>query len=273
MSRSIADIPFKLSRIKAIFVGASKSGKSIASISFPKPLHIFDLDGRIRSIRNFYNPNLENLKGVTYDSFNNYLDFGTAFDRLERFCPYETVVIDSLSSLADMIIRFSLREKGLSPLVTSKDYVSGAKRLANIPIPAYDEYNLEASILREVMNMCASSLKCNVILTAHLYHTEEQKKDDSGKLVPVTKYHILTGGKKAAAFLPQKFDEIYHFASDGGSKCVYTQPTDAVDFAGSTLSLTKKLWLKIDPKKPLSAYNGGLYQMIEKECKDSGLLP
>ena len=60
--------------------------------------------------------------------------------------------------------------------------------------------------------------------------------------------------------------------SDGRDKVVYTTPTDAVDFAGTTLSLPYKFNLTINPKKKLSAFNGGLYQMIEKECEENGLL-
>ena len=272
MPQTLANVPYKLGRIKALFVGGAKSGKSIQAMTFPKPMYIFDIDGRIKSLLNFYHPYPDNLKGIEFDTIKSYNQFGDVIDRMERRCDYETVVIDSLTTLCNMIIRHGLKSYGVPLLGTRDSEERGLKRIAGIPIPGWDEWNLEASVLRELLFMCTKGIDANIILTAHLYHTEEQERDDNGKMQQVTKYHVITGGKKAGASLPAEFDEIYHFKGEGDNRTVNTNATVGVPFAGTTLKLPKRMNVRIDPKRKLSAGNGSLYHKIVEECEQNGLI-
>ena len=272
MPQSLSNVPYSLGKIKALFVGSAKSGKSISAMTFPKPMYIFDIDGRIHSLRNFFSDCPENMKGVTYDTYKDYDHFGTVFDRLETRCDYATIVIDSLTTLCNMIIRHGLKSYGLPMLGPSNKEEKNLNKIAGIPIPGWDEWNLEATLLRELLYIATKKLDCNVIVTAHLYHTLEQERNSFGKLENVTKYHVFTGGKKAGASLPAEFNEIYHFKGDDDGRTAYTHATTAVPIAGTTLKLPRQLQVKINPKRQFSAANGSLYHQIVEECKENGLI-
>ena len=272
MPQSLIDVPYRLDRIKALFIGSAKSGKSISAATFPKPMYVFDIDGRIKSLRNFFAPYPDNMEGITFDRFTNYDHFGTVFDRFENRCEYKTILIDSLTTLCAMIIRYSLKARGLSLIKPSDEYVAGTNKIADVPIPGFDEWNLEATVLREILYICSKKLECNVILTAHLYMTEEKEKDNQGKQITVPKYHLFTGGRKIAASIPAEFDEIYHFKGTDNKRSMYPHATDAVPFAGTTLGLPRQVDVQIDPKRKLSAGNGSLYHKIVENCKENGLI-
>ena len=271
MPQTLTNVKRKMPLIRAVFVGDSKSGKSIAATTFPKPMYIFDLDGRIRSIANFYHKNPTALEGIEYDSYDSFTKFGEFFDRLETRCDYKTIIIDSLTTLCNLILRHGLKGRGVPLLSSLGDEKNEKGRvIAGVQIPAWDEWNLEATVLREILYMCSKKFKCNVILTAHLYHTEERDPEKKDEMI--TKYRIITGGKKAAASIPAEFDEIYHFAAKTNSRKVYTQPTDAVPFAGTTLKLPRMFNIEMNPDEKISRYNGSLYHKIVHECETNGVV-
>ena len=280
MPQKTSDLKFGFDRIKALFVGPSGTGKSIAAVTFPKPLYIMDIDTRIRSVRHFFNNRPEVLKDVVHDTFPTFAHFVDAFERLERYAvksemPYKTILIDSITSLSQSSLRHGLTEKagGVTNLLSGKK----GHRIAGVAIPTWDEWNMEATVFREIMYAATHVFKCNVILTAHQYHTEEtvtERDGDKSITRNVTKYHILTGAKKAAAALPTDFDEIYYFKRSGEKHKVYTRGVDEFDHVKTALPLPRDMDITMKPndlKKPIDEYNGSLYHKIVKACKEAGM--
>ena len=286
MPQKTADLKFRLDRIKALFVGPSGTGKSIAAATFPRPLYIMDIDSRIRSIRNFFHHRHDFLDGIYHDTFGSFSEFVKAFEILERDAAtnnlrYKTIFLDSLTSLSQSTIRHGLVEKAGG--VTS--LLSGGKgfKIAGVSIPMFDEWNMEATVFRDVMYAATHVFKCNVILSAHQYHTDEVETtiDSRGKTVQenVVKYHIFTGAKKAAAALPTDFDEIYYFKRNGAKHLVHTQGVREFDHVKTALPLPQQMDITMKPNarldngklKPIDAYNGSLYHKILKECKSGGM--
>ena len=271
----LSQVEMDLDRFMGLFKGPPGSGKSIAALSFPKPLYLFDLDGRVKSPRNFYSDAPEVLAGVEYDGYTDYVKFAKKLESFQYTNPYKTIVIDGLTTLAKLILRFLLKSKVDKSLLLplSKEEQKGKRTIAGIPIYDIEGYLGEAQILGECMTLCKKYLKCNVIWTAHVITTETKQLGGG-----MTEHRsLLTGGNKIAAAIPVEFDEIYHFKTEGGiiadsanGHVLYTRDVGR-DFAKTALPLPRKINITRDPNKPLSAGNGDTYQTIEKLLQKEGV--
>lgn len=224
------------SKFFCIFKGEPGSGKSIAAASFPEPFFL-DLDGRIKSVATFYRADPAKLAKIEYDRFTNFFRIKEKLKELKTRCPYKTIVVDSLTALADIIIRQMIMEKGDSGKKV------GGQRVASI-----EDYGGEAAGLMEVIDSLREIYDnhgANIILTAHVLQTEVKDLEQPGK----TTYSrsLLTGGKKVAAKLPGYFDEVWHFqvvpsinVADPPSYSVITHHAGS-DYAKTSLPLPTRI--------------------------------
>src|SRR5476651_1312143 len=124
--------------IFALFKGFSGSGKSVGALSFPTP-YVFDLDYKMPAIARKHFPG----KSVEYERFPNIFvlaDHVTSWLNNGN-CPYETLIIDSITSLARLILNSIGEAKGESTpqlLQTIKKTKSGG---AMVELMGYDYYN------------------------------------------------------------------------------------------------------------------------------------
>lgn len=219
----------------ATFKGEPGTGKTIAASSWPEP-YIFDVDGRMKPLVTFWK-NKDQINKIEYDTFRSFFRIK---DKLKEFrvrCPYKTLVLDSLTSLADAVIRQMIMEKGDSGKKV------GGQRVASI-----EDYGGEASGLLEILDTFIEihlSQGVNVIWTAHVLQTEMKDVSNPG----ATSYSrsLLTGGKKIAAKLPAYFDEVWHFqvepsinVADPPSYTVITRHAGS-DYAKTSLPLPAKI--------------------------------
>lgn len=281
MPRKVANIKYSMGRFVGLFVGSAGSGKSLAAMTFPKPIYLFDIDGRVKSIRNFYSEQPEILNGIEYES---YINFDRMVDKLEQFTMDNfgigTIVIDSLTTLGALTLRAGRQSRGgklFSFAGTEKP--RGDRRLAGISIPTMEDYLLEASLMRDIIYSASKVYKCNIILTAHLVpETGEvyDDDDDSSKKkkdepVEHTTYVLFTGGKKIAPIIPAEFDEVYKFYQSKDRKFnVSTRPNKSVPFLKTSLKLPEKFPIHMNPLKPINASNGALYPLLVRYCKEKG---
>lgn len=219
-----------------LFKGEPSSGKSIAAASFPKP-YIFDMESRIRSVAAYHYP--RGKRDLQYDTYTreDYNRFDKKWDdliemsKMNRF-PYDTVIVDSLTSTADLLLQNVLRLKGLE---------GKGKKIGNIPVSSIEDFNAENAMLTELV-MFLQQVKCKYkILIAHVIKTEKTNLNDDS--VTVTRA-LLTGGKKIAAKIPAYFDEVYHFEQrivNAQNKFIARTASSSEDFARSTLSLPKEI--------------------------------
>jgi hypothetical protein len=265
-------------RLFMMFKGEPGSGKSIGYLGFPKPLYIFDLDGRIRSLRNFLRgPDDDRIiDGITFQTFPTYDEFAIKLEGFQRDCPYRTIVIDGLTALARLTIRHIMISKGGGHLLTvplgTKPSDAGGKRLGSIQVPGLEEFNGESSALQECLDVCRALKGVNIVWTAHVIKTEE--KDQTNKRVIVSR-SLLTGGKKVAAMIPGYFDEVYHFAQDRFEGIleytIWTENT-GTDFAKTALPLPERVgFTRKNFKAPLTKDNGDLYAKLEDLLKREGV--
>lgn len=180
-------------KLKVLVYGGSGTGKTIFAGSFPKP-YFFDFDNGMLSLQG---------KDIEYDT---YIDDNPAnpqaFRRFERKIedfyrqgwenfPYETVVIDSITTLQETVMR---------------SIQSVNRSMAKMP--TLNEWGNLIDKLQDMLYK-VTSLKTNVVVVAH----EQILQDDLTSEVMVLP---LITGKKLPDRLPLWFDEVYHTRVERG---------------------------------------------------------
>jgi hypothetical protein len=183
-------------------------GKTVAALSFPKP-YLMDLDNKMPTIAHKHYPD----KDIAYENFENILDVS---DRLANFmdngCPYETIILDSYSTLANLVVETSAAIKGESVPQLFRNAKAGQynKKLP-ITFMSVEYYGNEERFCEYTLSLLKRlHIKngINVIVIVHV--------------TPIEQYNILTGtktvtrpvvskGKKVAAILPVPFDNVWLF--------------------------------------------------------------
>lgn len=259
--------------VKCIFVGRAGSGKTNGYPDFPKPMIVIDTDAKIHTIKylrkdkvkikkldsyhDFKPDDLENIQYIRADARN-----FEAMDRDLRMILKDppmspngtpgTFVIDSLTSIADNTINYSLAQRE-----------SSGKSTGVIKIPDLPEWLAESMYLSSLFTD-VKALPCHAILTAHMVITTRDvmaSKADRARGAPglVTKEtkQLMTGGTKIGAKVPVYFDEVWNFQGipsvDYGSppeRVVFTSITDECDIGRTKLPLPYKIDLTYNYNNP-----------------------
>ena len=232
----------------SLFKGDPGTRKSTAALSYPKPIYFFSYDRKMNALTIPMQKWNINPDEVHYDD---YEDWTKAASKLEEFrikCPYKTIVIDSITTCADAMLRQTLKLK-------TGNRASGAaagKLIGGIAVNEIEDFNAEAGGLNELMALTKDIQKfhkIDVILIAHIINRDSKKLD--GK-VEVSRT-IVTAGKAPAAKIPAICDETYHFGIEraviegqGGAYIIQTTNTGS-DYARSSLPLPTVIQINDDP--------------------------
>jgi hypothetical protein len=196
---------------RGLFVGDPGTGKTVAAGSFPGPMKIYDFDDRIDPLLSFY-PFREDIEYITVVSTESerkdtitFIEFCREFMDLQDRCPWETVVLDSLTSMSACCVLYALDINGEFNLKKGK-----------LPRPQFDEYKGETATMLKIMEVC-KSLPCHVIATAHPIRKLEVTVP--GDLESLRTIYSLTGyGTKTPSFIPIYFNEMYYFYNQSSSQ-------------------------------------------------------
>lgn len=225
MSSVINDVHFSL------FKGEPGTRKSTNALSYPKPMYWFSFDQKMNALAIPIRKWRIDPTQIQYDDYTNWILARTKLEGFQLSCPYKTIVIDSITSIADSMLRGSMLAKG-------KD----GRRIAGIAVNEIDDFQAEAAGLMELISIAKEVHKINkidVILIAHVIRTENAVLGGKTNITRV----LVTAGKKPAAKIPAYCDETYHFgvepsvdANKGGDYIVQTSNAGD-DFARTTLEL------------------------------------
>jgi hypothetical protein len=228
--------------LKLMLVSVNGMGKTRGYASFPDPMYVFDFDNRMSTIKKDF-PD----RAIEYDSYNfsNIDKFKSKIDSLVNYCPYLTVVLDSITSCTTSVVLYSLQE-------------TGGKILAKTNVPSFDEYSVETTLVTkflEIFKMLQERKDAHVIVTAH--PVERLSTTGQGKTMTITKTRpIVTYGNKLSSIIPDYFDEVWvlqQLVSSGGDReyIVLTQSTED-EMAKTSLPLptsipltNKRLFLEV----------------------------
>ena len=237
--------------IFAMFKGEPGTRKSTQALSFPGPQYWFSFDRKMSGI---LVPFREWKLPPTHVEFDDYDNWDKARVKLESFqvnCPYQTIVIDSITSMADTTIRQS---------VTDKVKDNKGKKIGTIPVAGIEEYNAEASALMEMIALlkdiqsyhATKGKKIKVIIIAHVIQAEYK---DSKGLTHFSRT-VVTAGKRVAPKIPVHCTEVYHFNvktgggfQGGGGTGKYALLTEHTgdDFARTSLNLPTEIEFGNEP--------------------------
>ena len=223
----------------SLFKGEPGTRKSTQALSYPKPQFWMSFDWKMNALVLPMKAWNVNPKEIDYEDFK---DWSSARSKLESFqlnFPYKTLVIDSITSIADSMLG---QVKRLKQGTTKSSGASAGRAVGGIAVNEMEDYNAEAAGLNELIALTKDIQrfhKIDVILIAHVIRTES--RDPSGKQ-NVTRV-IVTAGKKPAAKIPAYCDETYHFGVEaslevgkGGDYTILTS-NSGDDYARTTLDL------------------------------------
>lgn len=233
-----------------LFKGEPGTRKSTQALSFPTPQYWFSWDRKMSGI---YLPMRKwgiDPKEISYDD---YMDWSTPKKKLEQFlvtCPFKTIVVDSITSMADSTLRQTTK---LKYGVTRASGGAAGKLIAGIAVNEIEDYNAESSALMEMLSLVkdvAAYHKIYVILIAHVVKAEY--RDTTKKTTHISR-QIVTAGKNVAAKLPGYVNEVYHFniksameEGGGGEYSLLTEHTGD-DFARTSLGLDREILFRDKP--------------------------
>lgn len=220
------------SRFVGLLIGRSGSGKTAASLSFPKPLMCYDLDGRIRGGLTKW----IDRKDIHFESFpikvsNNQSVFerlNTHFEALLMNCqrgqnPYKTVVLDSITfeAIAFLMDAIPLTHGDRSGDGENKG--PKGKRLGKLNMAGPEDYGFQSTATHQVLAFLRSLPIPNILVTAHVVAKwgKPPGADSYAENVIIGEQLLLTD--KLAESVPTIFDHIIKFEKiDTGARLSFT---------------------------------------------------
>ena len=189
----------------AIFKGESGEGKSVGALSFPNA-YVFDFDRKMPSISHKHFPDKE----VFFDTFENIFQIDATLSELSNNCPYETLIVDSITGLVNIIMDSVGQVKNES--VT--EILSRTTKSKTIEMMGIDYYSAEDRFATYFIDRLKSlwardGNPKHVIIVAHVVQVDSAP-DLKTKIVTRTR-SIVSKGKKFSAWLPTGFDNVYIF--------------------------------------------------------------
>lgn len=190
-----------------LFIGESGAGKSTAALSFPNS-YTLDFDKKMPTVGMKHFPG----KRLDWDVF---ADVFQVSDKLSEWynkgCPYETVIIDSITSLSTTCLNSVGKTKHEDVI----KQMGTLTKSGTLELMGIDYYNAEANFFERYFLDMLRTLWAregnpkHIILTAHVVKVDSAP-DLKTKIITTTK-SIVTAGRKVAAFIPTRFDEVYRF--------------------------------------------------------------
>ena len=234
--------------IRALLVGATGRGKTIAAASWPGKTLVLDFDGRHRPIIEWYPDRVKAgdfaVEEVTPVNF--WTVFKPLIVSLAQYNPYENIILDGVTSLSTCTVVMQMLVKGSFSHFDPKMKTEGAKITSGgIMVPTWDEFNGEAMVISTLLESLRS-LKCNLFLTAHPVQRTLIGKDKKAERYT----SITTFGPKIESIIPTYFDEVWYFDykvdSDNLGKEIikrtcYTSPCENYLEAKTALKLPKEI--------------------------------
>jgi hypothetical protein len=227
-----------------MFKGEPGTRKSTQALSFPTPQYWFSWDRKMNGI---YLPMRKWGIDPKLIQFDDYEDWNKPKAKLEKFqteCPFKTLVFDSVTSMADMTLRQTVKMKYG---VTRSSGAAAGKLIAGIAVNEIEDYNAESAALQELIALTKdinAYHKVNIILIAHVVQAEYRSTTQN---VTHISRQIVTAGKKVAPKIPAYCGEVYHFnikkgfvEGQGGDYSLLTEHTGD-DFARTALGMDKEI--------------------------------
>jgi hypothetical protein len=231
-----------------MFKGEPGTRKSTAALSFPTPQYWFSWDQKMEAMRLPLKNYGMKAEDIQYDDYKDWNSARVKLESLQLNCPFKTLVIDSVTSCANYV----LRQTKLAKTGVTRGSGKGQSNVSGIAINELEDYNAESAALLELVALTKDIHKfhkVNIILIAHIIQAEYKSP---GGVTHMSRT-IVTAGKRIAPQIPAYCSEVYHFNVDksliegqGGDYSILTTHTGD-DFARTGLPIEPKILFKDEP--------------------------
>jgi len=239
--------------VKALFVGPTGRGKTIAASSWPGKTMIYDFDDRHRPVIDWYSERVKNgdFSVESIHPRNFWTTFVPSVKALGSHNPYDNIIVDGITTLTTTTVTMQMIAKGSFDNWFEKRGTEDAKgqgkvTSGGIAVPGWDEFNGEAMIVSTLLETL-KSFKCNVFITAH--PVQRTRIDPSNK--KSSKYtSLVTFGPKVESLIPTYFDEVWYFdykvdTDSMGRELIkrtcYTHPSEDYMEAKTAMKIPKEI--------------------------------
>jgi len=230
--------------------GEAGTRKSTCALSFPTPQYWISTDRKMGALRIPMKNWGIKPTDVHYDDYTDWNSIRIQLEKFQVSCQYKTIIIDSITSVADAMNRQTMRAKSGT---TTKGGEEKGMRVGGIPVNTIEDYKAEASAFQELIALTKdihSYHKVNIILIAHVIG--ERSRSEANGSTHFARI-IVTGGKIISAKIPAYCSEIYHFnvesavdTSKEGAYGLLTRHTGD-DYARTTLPLPRSIVFNDEP--------------------------
>lgn len=229
----------------SLFKGEPGTRKSTQALGYPKPQYWFDFDGKMNALAiPMQKWGIKNSE-IEFDSYNDWNKAEAKMRDFQTNCKFKTIVLDSITSAGDTILRGTIRDKGNS---TRKSGQAAGKVIGGIEVNELEDFNAESAAFNEMIALLKDIKnfhKIDIILIAHIIRTEQKSPNGT---VNVSR-QIVTAAKKNAAKIPAYADETYLFGVENDidvqKGTIYNVTTSHVgeDYARTSLPLSTRILL------------------------------
>lgn len=233
--------------VYAMFKGEPGTRKSTQALTFPGPQYWFSWDRKMSGILVPCRKWGIDPRTIEYDDYDGWSEAQKKLTNLQVNCKYKTIVVDSLTSCADMTLRQAIKMKAGQ---TRQSGAAAGKMVGGVSVNEIEDYNAESAALQELIALTKdihTYHRVNIILIAHVVQAEYRNTTTGVTHISRT---IVTAGKKVAPKIPAYCGEVYHFnikrgmvADAPGEFSAITHHTGD-DFARTALDLPSEIVFK-----------------------------
>jgi hypothetical protein len=234
----------KIDVLFSMFKGEPGTRKSTAALSYPTPQYWVSTDQKMEAMVLPSKRFGISTRDIEYDDYTDWDSPRAQLEKLQVNCKFKTIIVDSVTSIGDAMTR-QVRK------IKAQD--NTGKKIGNIPVSGFEEFNAEASAFQELIAILKDIHKfhgVNIILVAHVLGA--RKDNDANKLTHHSRI-IVTGAEKISAKIASYMTEVYHFnikpafeADKEGQYGLMTVHTGN-DYARTSLPLPQEIMFNDQP--------------------------
>jgi hypothetical protein len=225
--------------------GEPGTRKSTTALSYPRKQYWFSTDMKMEALQLPAKRWGIKLHEIEYDDYQSWDPVLAKLEQLQVNCPYKTIIVDRITSLGDAMT---------SQVRKLKNKDGDGKKIGNIPVSGFEEFNAESSGFQEAISKLKDIHKFHKVHIILIAHVVGQRKDnDANKLTHHSRI-IVTGAEKIGAKIASYVSEAYHFNIESdfnvdageGKYGLFTSHTGN-DYARTSLPLPRKILFNDEP--------------------------
>jgi|SRR6187399_1441471 len=181
---ALSDVKQNETKFMGLFMGPTKSGKKTAIASFPKPIYIFDLDGRVDGIAGSKHVSTKDIFFDYYPPDESKTTVEKITNQLKMFIQqaakgqleYKTIAFCSFTGLTRNFIFDGVR---ITHEMDKNNKVLRGNYAEKLALAGPEDYKYEATATSQVMAFLRA-LPCHVIISAHVVPIWKKPKKPNG---------------------------------------------------------------------------------------------